>query len=475
MTSQILQSIQTEPPLHRWLHSRDPDRDLSKDILESSATYITHVPSSQSTCTQVPPTVSLFVPMYRRNQFILGQLYGPMSPNSMAIHLLASKGQTSPPCPISRRFVTDLSHDTINFIEYEWFADGKLCVSVHHVNLDGIYSGQSILLDDPKHLSGEIPPKHLTKNDLLFNSTPPPSKIIMTLNFSELTTCSKCYPSKSKCICKHSSSSTTTKSKRLYDSPTNWETWLNALQTTRSGFANIHMKLQHNPRSISHSSTNVFVDESCEIGIGQDSPTGAILARQFLSSIGMTTSHPGIDSIFRSMIEGKHRIEIQNRILIEEEDDEWNEKHSISTNQKVLIQPNEDSNARVPLIPIINGFADTVAPITGDVDGSSSSTQQDDTKMGKIVKNNGNKSPRKVVVEREQEGDGKNGLQKQKATRKKAKTKKKLSLVCDLCGHVFDHRGHYNEHQLGKHQGYKPHKCEFPGCQRYVFHILSKI
>ena len=452
MSSQFLKSIQAEPPVHRWLHSRDPDRDFSKDILESSATYITSIPSSQLTCAPVLPTVSLFVPMYRRNQVILGHLYGHMSPNSMAMTLLASKGQISPSTSISRRFAVDLSHDTINFIEYEWFTDGKLCVSIHHVDFNGMYNGQSILLDDPRHVAGEIPSKHWTKDDLLLNSTSP-SKILMKLSFSQSTTCSKCYPTKSKCVCKHSSSSSITKSKSLYDPPTNWETWLSAFHKTRNGLANIHLELEiFKPNGIVHSNTTILVDQSCEIGIGQDSPTGSMLAKQFLSSMERTRFYPNIDSVFHSMIQGKQLVDMSNQLILDD-NDEWNQQDCTSQSIK---------NPRVPPIPIINGFADTVAQGTEDIYSLTSLPQQEDKRNG------GNKSSQKVVIEREQEKDVKSNLQKQKQPRRKVKPKKKLSLVCDICQHVFDHRGHYNEHRLGKHQGYKPHKCEFPGCQRYV-------
>lgn len=267
MATQILDAVAKEPPLLRWLHSHDPDRPITAQLLASSASWYSHVPSFETS--RLSPhsystisTSSLLVPMYRRKHFVLGQLYGPQSLNGMILNILAPSAYRSRPTPISRRFVADLSFPTLDFLEYEWLSDGKLCVTIHHFEQSGLYNGQTLLLDSGVEL--DYP---LTFHDLLTDiHRPVPSKVIMRADIVENPSCESCSDKPVHCHCAPTFLSDV--SQHSLRPPANWHSWIRALNHTRrckyaSFTVNITLASTHGDTS---RSDHVFVKQGFQIG-----------------------------------------------------------------------------------------------------------------------------------------------------------------------------------------------------------------
>lgn len=232
MATQILDAVAKEPPLLRWLHSHDPDRPITAQLLTSSASWYSQVPSFEAS--RLSPSSysalsssSLLVPMYRRKHFVLGQLYGPQSLSGMILNIFAPSAYRSRPTPISRRFVADLSFPTLDFLEYEWLSDGKLCVTIHHFEPSGLYNGQTLLLDSGVEL--DYP---LTFHDLLTDiHRPVPSKVIMRADIVENPSCKSCSDKPVHCRCAPTLLSDA--SQHSLRPPANWHSWVRALNHTR--------------------------------------------------------------------------------------------------------------------------------------------------------------------------------------------------------------------------------------------------
>lgn len=328
MNTQILDSVAREPPLLRWLHSHDPDRDITRDLLASSGSIHSSVPDPHANnvgqnvknSSGIPSTSSLFVPMYRRKHFVLGQLYGPMSPNTMGLALLASAGYGSIPTPIARRFVADLSLSTLDFLEYEWLSDGKLCVTIHHIRTDGLYHGQTILLDDERNISND--PKQLPKEgkevdkedreegmekegresiltmrDLIANPfRRVPTKVVMRSEIIETLGCQACHDQQRVCACP--SVLRSRRFDRQFNAPSNWHTWIRAMLHTRRD-SSIQLSLRFSivtPMGLRVGTKDIIVHQDFEVGIGDDSPMTNTLVRMFMDSSEMLMSHPTTDS-----------------------------------------------------------------------------------------------------------------------------------------------------------------------------------
>lgn len=321
MEAQILNSVAKEPPLLRWLHSHDPDRNMTDDLLASSGSIHSHLPPSETsdiTSMPIPPTSSLFVPMYRRKHFILGQLYGPMSPNLMGLSMLAEAGYGTPPTPISRRFVADLSTPTIDFLEYEWFSDGKLSVTIHHVRTDGLYHGQTILLDSMQTPHQSTTPQPLTIRDLMSNPfRPAPTRLVMRTEIVERLACRNCEAASLYCNCPSVMQRSDVTCN--YDAPTNWYSWIRALQRTRRN-ANIQLNMKFSimsPRGVMNGERQVVLSQGFEVGFGEHAPRTSALIKMFLNASGMLVSHPSMDSPCRSEEEKRDRIQLANDLSCE--------------------------------------------------------------------------------------------------------------------------------------------------------------
>lgn len=169
-----------------------------------------------------PPmdTKSLFVPLFRRGRYVLGQLYGRVSPNSLALAML-NAGKV--PVQVARRFVIDLAIDNcIEFLEYEWFQDGTLVVSVHHISFEGNYEGTSVVLasdGENDHTAGH-------------SQAAMPTRVVMRMRFSERFDCMCCDGRRSTPECLAQQARLLPSSK---PGSVSWTHWTTAFARTRTG------------------------------------------------------------------------------------------------------------------------------------------------------------------------------------------------------------------------------------------------
>lgn len=325
----ILGIVSKEPALCRWLHSHDPDRDMSTDLLRSSATYISKSPSPHAlaaTGSPVAPTASLIVPMYARKHFVLGQLYGPRpSTTPDGTDRLSSPGYSPPPRAICRRFVVDLSFpDALAFLEYEWLDDGKLCVSMHNITQDGHYEAESLIL---AYADRDHKGVFLSQDNLLSKHRPEhPKKVVMKIRTHEISSCSMCEPEGIvKCQCEPSTYSSPHNPKR-FELPHNWETWLAAFTKSRTGPAKMKVSYKIiSDQGDCEGTGNFALEQNCELGVEARSPIGSELFKMFFESTDMILSSPRTDDTVRSAEERRDR-----RILgiIESEDEDWTATNS---------------------------------------------------------------------------------------------------------------------------------------------------
>lgn len=472
MASQILPAVSSEPALLRWLHSHDADRDLHHDLLQSSATFSSAVPTPESQAisgSALPPTASLFVPMYRRKHFVLGQLYGPMSPNSMALNMLAQAGYGQPPYPICRRFVVDLSFtDSLHFIEYEWFSDGKLCVSMHSVSKDDYYEGESILLD---HQSTHDCHVRMSKDDLFTGRRlPSPTRVIMRLHLTELSRCLSCDTNgATRCTCRPSES-LQQRNADDFETPSNWETWVCAFSDSRMGLAQIRVNFSMlTPLGNKNGTITVPLSQKCEVGVDSQSQ-GNLLLRMFMQSADMFVSHPNVDVAVTATEGRRQRIELANILSQEEED--WA--------QPEIIELEAGSNGRTNQIEISSTLSTRAgqAQETRAVASSSSRAVEREEADGTAVAERASKglkqrdggllsrSAASTKVEKGIEVSEQGGRKDTKLVKRGGVQKSKL-FVCE-CGKVFRHRGHFNEHRMCVHEKVRQHACLSAGCERWV-------
>ena len=230
-----------------------------------------------------------------------------MSPNAMALTMLSMAGHGAAPTCISRRFVADLSFDTINFIEFEWFSDGKLCLTMHAIDLDGVYRSESFLLDAVP--GDDIHFKALDKVDLLTDRRPWPKRFIMRTSVEEHPPCDICYASAHVCTCPPQMRGRS--QKRTYTSPNNWETWLAALMATRNGRTAATVKYALCTQSGTVASKEIMLlDQGFEMGVRTNAPRGNELLAMFFHRTGMLVSHPCTDSSVRTSEEHMQRMQI---------------------------------------------------------------------------------------------------------------------------------------------------------------------
>lgn len=481
----ILPIVAQEPALVRWLHSHDPDRDISTELLKSSATYISKVPKCDTqdiSDTPIPPTASLIVPMYTREHYVLGQLYGSMSPNSMALSMLTHAGFASPAHSICRRFVVDLSYaNALAFLEYEWLSDGKLCVFMHHVCSNGQYAGESILLASPNRKDSD---PAMQKEDLLGkNRAEHPKKAIMRVRVNELSGCEICdAKGSSQCSCPPSSQSVPKRDKS-FAQPHNWETWLAAFRKSRSGAATMKVNFTvYTPHGDHEGSRQVTMQQDCEVGVEPSSPQGARLLKMFFVSLDMLLSHPCTDDVVRTAEERRDRIELANELS---EDENWTPAQVVIIEKDELtVQTSNDCSASEPHVEsstkddsrcdtnvqtskgssVDSRRRNVGRPLDGKTSQSWSTQVEPETVSDGGVSVSRNRDVSQVEGVRE--------IQKSTNTAKRKGKQREKLFVCD-CGKVFRHKGHYNEHRLCVHEKVREHQCAFANCQRYE--LMSEV
>lgn len=185
-------------------------------------------PMPQMPANSVEETESLFVPLFRKGQFVLGDLHGEISPNGLGLRMMTMTMQGTAPVQIARRFCVDLSIcDAIEFLEYEWFSDGNVIVTMHSVDLDGDYSGISIVLDcsendevaSPRAISGDIGS---------------PLKVVMRANYTETVDCDSCHANRASCSCPQSKAKVVDLAPNGSETCIDWASWMSAFVSTRT-------------------------------------------------------------------------------------------------------------------------------------------------------------------------------------------------------------------------------------------------
>lgn len=455
--ARVLSAAATEPSVLRWLHALDPDRNLSGELLKSSVRYSSRLDKTEMVLPGMPrETASLFMPMYRRSSFVLGQLYGPMSPNTLALALLSAPAP--PPTPRSRRFVVDLaSEKPVEFVEYEWLSDGKLCISLHEVNHSGCYEGETLVFAGPRT-----------------PASPVPSNLVMTLNYREAP-----------------------QPDRAPDSipvdwraqPVSWESWTVVFARLRSGSAVVTTKVtipsppnkQQPPFS---KEFQTLLREECAVGeAGFQATSANKLVRMFLQAQGMFISHPAQDEAVSRRAEQRAFTDAVAGLYAEEEDDPMEfatagapmlieSGGDPATVGNTLAHPEVADAARLldeellrnppPPVPEFEAqpaawnneisSSASISPLGTDESGDSSPGSP-----GPAASSGPSSSSTFPVAPALLEAEMK--------PEKRAAAAREH--VCN-CGMRFLHRGHYNAHRRAVHEKIRPHICSYQNCERYV-------
>lgn len=178
----------------------------------------------------VEETESLFVPLFRKGQFVLGDLHGEISPNGLGLRMMSNVVPGLAPVQIARRFCVDLSIcDAIEFLEYESFSDGNVIVSMHSVDLDGDYSGISIVLDCSEGEEHETSPRAVSSDGISS-----PLKVVMRINYTETVDCDSCHGSRSSCPCSQPRANVIKLTPNGSETCIDWASWVSAFASTRT-------------------------------------------------------------------------------------------------------------------------------------------------------------------------------------------------------------------------------------------------
>lgn len=406
-----------------------------------------------------------------------------MSPNSMALNMLAQAGYGSPPQPISRRFVVDLSFRTsLQFIEYEWFSDGKLCISTHNIDSMGHYNGSSVLMDIPSKAKAEHK-LQLKREDLVEGTTvrPHACEVIMNLSFTEKPNlCSVCGVNSTKCSCVLPKKENVAVTKPVFDPPTDWMSWLGAFGRSRAGLANMSLRFSMvTPMGNMEGSQEVKLQQECELGV-ESSSRGNMLLKMFMDSAGMLVSHPSADNLVLSAEEKRDRIELANELS---EDENWAEPREFTIEMNGIVT---DSFSTAPTgnyqSPTkTNGIMSKRSSQRGVSISSSRGMFRD---AGSKQVNGVQKGPANtfqltlrelggpaVPLSPPRQDSSETALEttpgvqgESRVTKRRGRHSGKL-FACD-CGKVFTHRGHYNEHRLCVHEKVREHRCLYLNCKR---------
>lgn len=241
---------------------------------EEAASIAALFPSASSSVPPPPETAeNLFIPVFRRNspakdgkpatRIVLGDLYGDCSPNALAIRMLSQSMDGPPPVQVARRFVVNLDQapDALEFLEYEWFSNGKLVVSMHTFDLDGDYGGTSVVLQCDHEISSAADGNSidLGQEDL---------SVCMRLKFSEYRDCASCGAPRAVCPCPGPSGSLLSLPKPGTSEQLTWKTWQTALAKTRNGATSTLIVdiYANTPFGVMENRVRFRVSQKCEIG-----------------------------------------------------------------------------------------------------------------------------------------------------------------------------------------------------------------
>lgn len=488
--SRVLATAAAEPSVIRWLHALDPDRDISAELLRSSVRYSTALDAMEKSMDGMPREISsLFIPMYRRSSLVLGQLYGPMSPNTMALALLCSP--VPPPRARTRRFVVDLaSTNPVEFVEYEWFVDGKLAVSLHEMTEEGIYTGQTIIFDGPPAPDSPVPPR-----------------VAMRLYYSEVP-----------------GSDRSALAPGWRDRQSSWESWTNMFAHLRTGSTKVTTRFAV-PTSPApeapqfHGERATSLVEECAVGeCGTQMSSSFKLVRMFLQAAGMNVSHPSQDE---PVSRPTDRRAFTRAVTSLYEDDQDDPLYDDDTPSVMLLEPAnavpvgadkgsmqtpshqaplyEGSNipssgsdspdapasaSQSPNNEYPRSAQPATSPLNVDQAGWSekfpgsvlqsphvelSELPKDKPSISSVPANSEGIIPSGFLLTPSPSASGSTTLDITNAAMSNRKLVREH--ICD-CGMKFAHRGHFNAHRRAVHEKIRPHRCLHRNCERYV-HFMA--
>jgi Zinc finger, C2H2 type len=423
--SRIFQYVYSQeehaPFLRSFLNSTSGhNQPLTKELLDASLVYrlraVPLPPPQVSADAEMPmdmadmlpmpmpapeETESLIVPVFRRDRFVLGDLYGEISPNGLALRIMAQNKLDPPPVQIARRFCVDLSIcDAVEFLEYEWFSDGKVIVSMHTIDLDGDYGGHSIVLDCSEEQQVNEPSSVAACS---------PLKVVMRMHFTETMDCGLCKDSRATCPCDGPSESLVNLSPKHNDSWLNWATWMTAFCKTRQGMSTTTISFKAvTPVGEIPGCMSFRLDQACEMG----EESGLRLLRRSYEQL-----------------RAKHALDT----AIDEIDD-----NATAVEDKVL----ETVDFDAPSFSPARSITDSATP-TNVSDGDDPARRF----VTPVMQQKSAAYPASAAGDR-RKWDG--------SVRSRGVGKKVYT--CE-CGVEFTHRGHLNVHIMTKHQKLRPHAC----------------
>jgi hypothetical protein len=339
---------------------------------------------------------TLFVPVFRKDGFVLGEMYGSVTLNAMAVAMVSDGHKI--PTQIARRFVIDLNAaDGFEFVEYEWFLGGFLVIAVHTIALNGRYKGHSTVFA-PDHSVGEPATR---------------SKVIMRFGFEDVRVCQLCNM-RMPCICPLSLPSSLSFAERA-DS-FSWTHWTSVLEHLRTGSS-----LTDGSFSVSASIGDLQVTRSCLVSrefTQRDGISGRanILRRKYASAIFMQSSHPTVD---------------------EQLVDSYIQDQLIDTSDPAL-----DDNPAIASTYSSPGGSQ--AEKITEVEGSVNKQTVESGKPSDIACRAAHESPGRHRGHHDcMQEDG--GILEKRSDKK---------VYNCSCGFMFSHRGHFNAHQRAVHMKY---------------------
>jgi hypothetical protein len=235
--------------------------------------YVSLLDDSEVACDL---TETLYIPVFRTDRFILGEMHSNFSTNAKALSIATQRETRF--VTIARRFVANLViQNCIEFVEYEWFEGGFLVVVVHTFAFDGSYTARYVVF---AHLN----------NRSVSNI---PSTVLMTLNYNETPDCPTCVERDLPCICEDPI--------RWHHLPTDktsvwsWSQWI-------TGFYRVHSKSATGYCNLAVSAPQGDLRQSfalriCRKGISHDLTItkGRLLSYEYAALLSADNMFPTMD------------------------------------------------------------------------------------------------------------------------------------------------------------------------------------
>jgi hypothetical protein len=369
------------PSESTFLDAVVPEKDIGL-LSRLAAASQRHVPVQAET---------LFVPHFRKDGYVLGEMYGGITLNALAVAMVSSGHRI--PTQVARRFVIDLNAaDGFEFVEYEWFQGGFLVIAVHTIALNGRYKGHSTIF--------------APRDDV--NAPATPSQVLMRFGFEDVRSCQQCGRPM-PCRCPVALPANVVQRADSFS----WTHWTSILEHLRTGSS-----LTNGTFTVSASIGDMQVTRSCLVSREFTQREGIsgranILRRRYAASIFSKYSHPTVDD---QLVDSYVRDQIED-ITKPAEIADGAELSRSPDGAQLVIGSFPDIRRGILKQTIESGKASDDAACGGAPHQAHQQT------AGAPVRDN-------------------------LALRSRSAGKK--CYYCD-CGFAFSHRGHYNAHQRAVH------------------------